>query len=51
MGVKWFAVALIVLGVALTLFGFQAQNPAMFVGLALAVLGVVVILTGRRNRP
>ncbi|RDB43624.1 hypothetical protein DU490_06635 [Halomonas sp. DQ26W] len=51
MGVKWFATALIVLGVGLTLFGFQTQNPAMFVGLTLAVLGVVVIFTGRRNRP
>lgn len=51
MGVKWFASALIVLGVGLTLFGFQTQNPALFVGLTLAVLGVVVVLTGRRNRP
>ena len=50
MGVKWFASALIVLGVGLTLFGFQAQNPALFVGLTLAVLGVVVVLTGRRRR-
>lgn len=50
MGVKWFAAALIVLGVGLTLFGFQTQNPALFVGLTLAVLGVVVILTSRRKR-
>ncbi|WP_165789485.1 hypothetical protein [Billgrantia endophytica] len=50
MGVKWFASALIVLGLGLTLYGYQIQNPATFVGVSLVVVGVVVLLTGRRTR-
>jgi CHASE2 domain-containing sensor protein len=50
MGVKGFAGGLIVLGVALGLYGWRAWNPVAFVGLALAVLGAVVLITGRRGR-
>ncbi len=51
MGVKGFALALIVLGAGLAVYGWQAWNPVAFVGLALAVVGSVVLATsGRRQR-
>ncbi len=47
MGVKSFAWGVIVLGVVLGLYGWRAWNPVAFVGLALAVVGVVVMATRR----
>ncbi|MBE0487909.1 MAG: hypothetical protein IBX53_02425 [Halomonas sp.] len=49
MGVKSFAWGLIVLGVALGLFGWSAWNPVAFVGLTLAVVGAVVLATRHRG--
>ena len=49
MGVKGFAGGLIALGVLLGLYGWRAWNPVAFVGLALAVVGAVVLATGRRG--
>ncbi|WP_302139519.1 hypothetical protein [Halomonas alkalicola] len=51
MGVKGFAGGLIALGVVLGLYGWRAWNPVAFVGLALAlaVVGAVVLATGRRG--
>ena len=49
MGVKGFAAALVALGLGLALFGLQAWNPVAFVGVALTVLGVVVLVTARRS--
>ncbi|WP_290788902.1 hypothetical protein [Halomonas sp.] len=49
MGVKSFAWGVIVLGVVLGLYGWRAWNPVAFVGLALAVVGVVVLATRRRG--
>ncbi len=49
MGVKGFAWGLILLGVGLGLLGAWAWNAVGFVGLTLAVLGAVVLATGRRR--
>jgi hypothetical protein len=51
MGVKAFAWCLVVLGLGLGLYGWQAWNPVAFVGLVLAALGVVVRLTHRPRGP
>ncbi|MGR2739384.1 hypothetical protein ACUY1T_13125 [Billgrantia sp. Q4P2] len=49
MGVKWFAWALVVLGLVLAVYGWQAWNPVAFVGLALAAVGIVVLATSGRR--
>ena len=52
MGVKWFAWALVLFGLVLTLYGWRAWSPVAFVGIALMVLGFVLLATsGRRPRP
>ncbi len=50
MGVKAFAWGLVLLGAGLGLLGLWAWNPVAFVGLALAVLGAVVLATGRQGQ-
>lgn len=49
MGVKKFAWVLLLLGLVLSLYGWQAWNPVAFVGVALAVLGCVLLATSRRR--
>ncbi len=49
MGVKWFAWVLVALGVLLMVYGWQALNPAAFVGIALVALGIAVLATSRRR--
>ncbi|MCG6658514.1 hypothetical protein HOP52_12195 [Halomonas campisalis] len=49
MGVKWFAAGLVALGLVLALLGLQAWNPVAFVGVALTLLGGVVLATRRRG--
>jgi membrane-bound ClpP family serine protease len=51
MGVKWFAWALVVLGLVLAVYGWQALNPVAFVGVALVAVGIALLATsGRRPR-
>ncbi|MCE8009995.1 hypothetical protein HOP54_20105 [Halomonas daqingensis] len=49
MGVKTFAWVLVALGLAMVLYGWQAWNPAAFVGMALAAVGIVVLATSGRR--
>ncbi|MCA1768978.1 MAG: hypothetical protein LC652_03180 [Halomonas sp.] len=49
MGVKSFAGGLIGLGVVLGVTGWRAWNPVAFVGLALVIVGVVVLATRHRG--
>ncbi len=49
MGVKTFAWVLVALGLAMALYGWQAWNPAAFVGMALAAVGIVVLATSGRR--
>ncbi|MBA2779415.1 hypothetical protein [Billgrantia kenyensis] len=46
---KTFAGVLVALGLAMALYGWQAWNPAAFVGLALTVVGIVVLATSGRR--
>lgn len=49
MGAKSFAWGVMVLGLVLGLYGWQAWNPVAFVGLALFIVGVVLLATRRRG--
>lgn len=49
MGVKRFALGLVLLGLVLSLYGWQAWNPVAFVGIALTVLGLVLLATSGRR--
>lgn len=49
MGVKRFAWVLVLLGLVLSLYGWQAWNPVAFVGITLAVLGLVLRVTAGRR--
>ncbi len=49
MGVKTFAWVLVALGLAMVLYGWQVRNPAAFVGMALAAVGIVVLATSGRR--
>ena len=50
MGVKQFSWGLVLLGLVLSVYGWQAWSPIAFVGIALTVLGVVLRVTaGRRS--
>lgn len=49
MGVKQFAWVLLLLGLVLSLYGWQAWNPVAFVGIALTVLGGVLLATSGRR--
>ncbi|WP_416138065.1 hypothetical protein ACM26W_16495 [Halomonas sp. HK25] len=49
MGVKGFAWGVMGLGMVLGLFGWWAWNPVAFVGLALAIVGAVILATRRRG--
>ena len=50
MNVRGFAWILVVLGLVLGLYGWQAWNPVAFVGLVLVVLGLVVRWTSFLRR-
>lgn len=49
MGMKRFAWGLVLLGLVLSLYGWQAWNPVAFVGIALTVLGFVLRGTAGRR--
>lgn len=49
MNVRTFALALLLLGLVLVVFGWLTTNPAAFVGLTLIVLGVILLWTRRQN--
>jgi len=49
MTVRHFAIALLVIGALLPVIGWQTSSPVGFVGLALLLLGSLLLWTGRRH--